>query len=190
MEILDFDLCASIRSYFLRIFQSNSSTESNASCGTSTRPTLLRQNAVIESGVQEIRQPSFENFEVTDKNFYDIEYQLKKNGGSFESQEVPQNHHHHHQLQQHLDSETDLTELTISQTDLLELDSGTEAGKMSALFDDVDFMQLKAVELQCLKNPSDYFAESGPSILDMPSSSGGAGMIGTNVRIDFTHGAG
>lgn len=164
--------------------QSNSSTESNVSTGG--RPTLLRQNAVIETGVQEVRQPSFENFEVADKNFYDIEYQLKKSGGSFDSQEVPQQQHHHHHHD--LGSETDLTELTISQTDLLELEGSTGAGKIGALFDDVDFMQLKAVELQCLKDTTDYFEAAGtsgstigPGSLDLPGSSS---------RIDYTHGAG
>lgn len=151
----------------------------------------MRQNAVIETGVQEVRQPSFENFEATDKNFYDIDYQLKKSGGSFDSHEVPQ-----HQL-----GDAELTELTISQTDLLELESAT-AGKISALFDDVDFMQLKAVELQCLKDTTDYFGMSGSlASLDVPSTStnmggvvtsSGAPTAGTSsVRIEYsTHGAG
>lgn len=140
---------------------------------------------MIETGVQEVRQPSFENFEVTDKNFYDIDYQLKKSGGSFDSQEVPQQQQHHQQQQHNLGSEADLTELTITQTDLLELENGNAGGKISALFDDVDFMQLKAVELQC----SDYFTVPSTSALDLPSSSTG-GLESSNVRIDFTHGAG
>lgn len=121
---------------------------------------------------------------------------MKKTGGSFESQEVPQ--HHHHQHHQQLSTESDLTELTISQTDLIAFDavaSASESNKISALFDDVDFMQLKAVELQCLKDPSDYFVTTDADTVtlhDLPgsSSSNAVGESGTSSTMDFTHGAG
>uniref|UniRef100_A0A336M4S0 CSON009833 protein n=1 Tax=Culicoides sonorensis TaxID=179676 RepID=A0A336M4S0_CULSO len=125
-------------------------------------------------GLQEL--PTFSSFE-SEKDFYDVDYSI----GTCSQQQHPQNNHqqhpesnslHHqnsiemHQVPQSVlePSVVRLTELTINQNELLDLGPVTtnisssnainkqENFGISHLFDDMDFMQLKSVELHCLED--------------------------------------
>ncbi|XP_063700269.1 uncharacterized protein LOC134830650 [Culicoides brevitarsis] len=134
---------------------SQSSVESTSSPNHLTVPGQTQRT----KGLQELQ--TYSSFE-SEKEFYDVDYITAASSGCSQQQQqqqqqqrlCPQNSIELHQVPQSVldPNVVRLTELTINQHELIDLATAVTSTKsgISHLFDDMDFMQLKTVELHCL----------------------------------------